>query len=75
LGTWGAVQASAAGIGVAGGSVLRDVILSLPIGSLYGSATPYIAVYLIEIGFLVAALAVIIPLVRFKSAGKVALEA
>lgn len=75
LGTWGAVQASAAGIGVAGGSVLRDVILSLPIGSLYGSATPYIAVYLIEIGFLVAALAVIIPLVRFKSAGNVALEA
>ncbi|MEZ5790921.1 MAG: PucC family protein [Nitratireductor sp.] len=70
LGTWGAVQASAAGIGVAG-SVPSRRHPFLPIGSLYGSATPYIAVYLIEIGFLVAALAVIIPLVRFKSAGKV----
>ncbi|MDZ7603305.1 MAG: PucC family protein, partial [Hoeflea sp.] len=64
LGTWGAVQATTAGIGIAAGSVLRDIILALPIGSRFGAATPYLSVYVLEILFLIAALAVIAPLLR-----------
>ena len=68
LGTWGAVQATSAGIGIAGGSLLRDLILALPIGSRFGVATPYLSVYVLEVLFLIAALAVIAPLLRRKPA-------
>ncbi|KGF70498.1 protein pucC [Hoeflea sp. BAL378] len=67
LGTWGAVQATTAGVGIAFGSMMRDIILALPIGSWFGAATPYISVYALEILFLLAALAVIAPLLRGRA--------
>lgn len=57
LGAWGAVQATAAGLAIAFGGILRDVLLTLPIGSLYGPATPYLAVFALEAVFLGLALA------------------
>lgn len=68
LGTWGAVQATAAGIGIAMGSVIRDIMLALPAGQWFGVATPYLAVYALEILFLLSALAVIAPLLRGRTA-------
>ena len=74
LGTWGAVQATAAGSAIATGGVIRDrrggprrngrlgPALTLP-------ATGYGAVYAIEIGLLFAALVTIGPLVRSASDG------
>ena len=64
LGAWGAVQASAAGIGIAFGGILRDVVaaLSLEIGGL-GAATSFVAVYAIEIVLLAAALVTLMPLI------------
>ena len=56
LGTWGAVQATAAGIGVALGGVLRDIVLHLPVAQTLGSATPYIAVFALEAVVLAMAL-------------------
>jgi BCD family chlorophyll transporter-like MFS transporter len=59
LGAWGAVQATAAGIAVASGGVLRDVFDSLAIHgalgpNMTGSGAGYTLVYLIEIVLLVA---------------------
>jgi len=59
LGVWGAVQASAAGIAIAAGGILRDVVLALPGGDTLNPATPYIPVFLLEALFLVVALCVI----------------
>jgi BCD family chlorophyll transporter-like MFS transporter len=68
-GAWGAIQATAAGIGIAAGGVLRDVVASLAhsdtLGTaLNGPATSYGAVYLIEIFLLFTTLVAIGPLVR-----------
>jgi BCD family chlorophyll transporter-like MFS transporter len=72
LGAWGAVQATAAGAGIAFGGVMRDVIGSLArsgsLGpALSGPATGYSMVYSIEIGLLFAALIAIGPLARHAS--------
>jgi BCD family chlorophyll transporter-like MFS transporter len=64
LGAWGAVQASAAGVAIALGGVIRDVVASLPIHQAFGPATPYTSVYALEIILLIAAIAVMIPLLR-----------
>ena len=69
LGAWGAVQASAAGVAIALGGALRDVVSGLAIqGSLgpalTGPSAGYVAVYYIEIVLLFASLAAIGPLVR-----------
>ena len=64
LGTWGAVQASAAGLAIALGGIIRDVVAStVPQGSL-GAATGYTFVYGIEVVLLFAALVTMIPLIR-----------
>ncbi len=68
LGAWGAVQATAAGVGVASGGILRDVVATAAargwLGtSLAGQATGYAFVYLIEIVLLLATLAVLARLV------------
>ncbi len=72
LGAWGAVQATCAGAGIAFGGVLRDVIAAFAVNTdpaastmIIGAtrATGYTSVYLIEIVLLLAALAVIGPLV------------
>jgi BCD family chlorophyll transporter-like MFS transporter len=69
LGAWGAAQATAAGVAVALGGILRDVTNGLANEGLLGStlvtpATGYTIVYQLEIVLLFAALAAIGPLVR-----------
>lgn len=69
LGAWGAVQATAAGLGIAAGGILRDVIGGLGTTGVLGPAltapaTGYNTVYAIEIVLLFATLAAIGPLVR-----------
>ncbi len=61
LGAWGAVQATAAGLGIAGGAALRDLITRVADS---GPLAGYLAVYQLEILLLFATLAVIGPLVR-----------
>jgi len=61
LGTWGAVQATSAGIGVALAGITRDIIVQMPaLGGLSPHA-PYNYVFAIEIAFLIVALFVVIP--------------
>jgi BCD family chlorophyll transporter-like MFS transporter len=69
LGVWGAVQASAAGIAVAAGGLIRDGVQSLATRGALGEAlanpaTGYSVVYHIELGLLFATLVAIGPLVR-----------
>lgn len=73
LGAWGAVQATAAGVGIAAAGALRDVVSALAesgaLGAaLAGPATGYGFVYHLEIGLLFAALIAIGPLARHASA-------
>ncbi len=69
LGTWGAVQATAAGVGIALGGGIRDAVSSLAANGMLGPAltgpsTGYSFVYHIEIALLFATLVAIGPLVR-----------
>jgi BCD family chlorophyll transporter-like MFS transporter len=76
LGAWGAVQATAAGLAIAGGGAAANLIgaplMSGALGpALVSPATGYLFVYHIEIALLFAALIAIGPLVRtsqFRSA-------
>lgn len=56
LGTWGAVQATAAGVAVAIGGIIRDVVVTLPLGSEDGVAAGYFTVFALEAGILVVAI-------------------
>jgi BCD family chlorophyll transporter-like MFS transporter len=69
LGAWGAVQASGAGIAVALGGIIRDVVGGLAarndLGTaLSGSATGYTVVYSIEVFLLCTTLFAMAPLIR-----------
>jgi len=55
LGAWGAVQTTAAGVAIAVGGVIRDVIVAAPVS--VDPATPYLAVFAVEIALLALALA------------------
>ena len=77
VGTWGAVQATAAGLAIASGGLIRHAVTALAnaglLGeSLAGPATGYSVVYHIEIGLLFATLVAIGPLVRSTSARSMA---
>jgi BCD family chlorophyll transporter-like MFS transporter len=61
LGAWGAVQATAAGIGVASGGIIRDVVASLTSS---GPMIPYAAVYSLEVILLLAAIVTMIGIFR-----------
>ncbi|MCX7890128.1 MAG: PucC family protein [Rhodobacteraceae bacterium] len=61
LGAWGAVGATAAGIALAAGGVIRDIALRLEGGD---AALPYTTVFGIEALLLVLALAAILPVRR-----------
>ena len=70
LGAWGAVQATAAGVGIALGGVIRDLAAGLAAGGAFGPglegpAFGYGFVYTTEIVLLFATLALIGPLVRY----------
>ena len=69
LGTWGAVQASAAGLGIALGGGLRDAVSELAGSGALGAAlavpsTGYSFVYHVEIGLLFVTLVAVGPLAR-----------
>jgi BCD family chlorophyll transporter-like MFS transporter len=72
LGAWGAVQATAAGVGVALSGTIRDVVTAA-LSSADGAsrvdalATGYITVYVIEITLLLVTIAAAIPLIRNDS--------
>ncbi|HSM20934.1 MAG TPA: PucC family protein [Rubrivivax sp.] len=68
MGAWGAVQATAAGAGVALGGVLRDIVGALATQGIFGAtlarpSTGYAFVYALEIGLLVATVVVMGSLV------------
>lgn len=63
LGAWGAVQATAAGIAISVGGLIRDLIVSSSAGSVDTITSAYVAVFALEIAFLVAALVIVYPLV------------
>jgi MFS family permease len=73
LGAWGAVQASAAGIAVALGGIIRDTVSGSvsgrPLVSFGGAASGYMLVYGIEIVLLLATLFAMIPLIRRRDGG------
>ncbi len=59
LGAWGAVQATAAGLAVAGGGIMRDIVSALAAAGVFGADTAgpaigYTAVYATEIVLLFA---------------------
>lgn len=59
LGAWGAVQATAAGLAIGAGGILRDLVASR-----WGSLAGYEAVYLLEFTLLVVTLALMVPMLR-----------
>jgi MFS transporter, BCD family, chlorophyll transporter len=61
LGAWGAVQATAAGVGMALGGILRDLVAM--VSNVY---TGYMFVYSLEVLMLLAALVAMAPLVKRK---------
>ncbi len=68
LGAWGAVQATAAGGGIALGGALRDIFSSLALNGAFGPTFESVTfgygfVYTLEIILLVAAMIVLMPLV------------
>lgn len=67
LGAWGAVQATAAGIGVALAGIVRDIVVGLQGGTGNTAQTPYNIVFMIEGLFLVATIAVILPMVHKRT--------
>jgi MFS transporter, BCD family, chlorophyll transporter len=65
LGAWGAVQASAAGLAIALGGIIRDgVTAAMPPDSAAADATGYIVVYGLEAALLFATLLAMAPLIR-----------
>ena len=65
LGAWGAVQATAAGLGAAIGGVLRDLGQSMTLTSAWPAVTNgYLLVYSLEVILLAAALWVMSPMIR-----------
>jgi MFS transporter, BCD family, chlorophyll transporter len=64
LGAWGAVQASAAGVAIALGGILRDIVHSVAPNTSLGAAAGYDFVYALEIILLFATLITMLPLIR-----------
>jgi BCD family chlorophyll transporter-like MFS transporter len=69
LGAWGAAEASSAGLAIASGGILRDVITYFANQGVFGAvldnpATGYSAVYHIELAMLFATLVALGPLVQ-----------
>jgi BCD family chlorophyll transporter-like MFS transporter len=64
LGAWGAVQATAAGIGVASGGLIRDAVASLTPGNVM---MPYVSVYMLEVILLLVAIAAMMRIIRTPS--------
>ncbi|MEM9550473.1 MAG: PucC family protein [Pseudomonadota bacterium] len=61
LGTWGAVQATSAGLGIALAGIVRDLVVSLSSQGQIAAHVPYNLVFLIEMVFLGVACAILLP--------------
>jgi MFS transporter, BCD family, chlorophyll transporter len=70
LGAWGAVQATAGGVGIGLGGIIRDLAAASGFSKTYGAATGYNAVYIIEVFLLAVTLIAVFPLVRRPNAAK-----
>jgi len=68
LGAWGAVQATAAGVAVAWGGIMRDLVAHVS-----NSATGYLSVYVLEAALLLVTMVAMVPLLRSQPASKPAL--
>jgi BCD family chlorophyll transporter-like MFS transporter len=73
LGAWGAVQASAAGVAVALGGILRDVVGGFATREAFGpelanTATGYMFVYALEIVLMIATIVAMVPLLHKQPA-------
>ncbi len=66
LGAWGAVQASAAGLAITLGGIIRDVVATNTNSSLMGYST----VYIIEICMLIMTIFAMLPLIKVRSPSK-----
>ena len=64
LGAWGAVQASAAGLSIALGGIIRDVVAGTVAPGELGAAMAYDSVYGLELVLLIATIVTMIPLMR-----------
>ena len=77
LGAWGAAQATAAGLGIAAGGLIRDSVTRLAMGGSFGEtlahpAIGYSVVYHLEIALLFATLAALGPLTSTRPTAPVA---
>ncbi len=74
LGAWGAVQASGAGVAIALGGILRDVVSTAAPHTSLGAAVGYDFVYALELVLLIATVFTMAPLLRrvrvFAGAGQ-----
>ena len=66
LGAWGAVQATAAGIGVASAGIVRDIIVGWNGAAGVTAQTPYTVVFMVEVVFLAAAVALLLPVIMTR---------
>ena len=66
LGAWGAVQASAAGLAIALGGILRDLVAIVASKDDLGAALAYQFVYGVEVVLLLATLVAMVPLLRHR---------
>ncbi len=64
LGAWGAVQATAAGVGIALAGIVRDLIVGLQHIAGNAPQTPYNFVFSVEIVFLLLAMLVTLPFLK-----------
>jgi BCD family chlorophyll transporter-like MFS transporter len=64
LGAWGAAQASAAGLAIALGGIIRDLFARFVVQDGAGAAMAYDVVYGLEIVLLLATLVTMVPLLR-----------
>jgi MFS transporter, BCD family, chlorophyll transporter len=64
LGAWGAVQASAAGIAIALGGIIRDLVAAAAAPGDFAAAAGYVTVYGIEVALLIVTLWAMMPLMR-----------
>ena len=70
LGTWGAVQATAAGLAVAIGGIMRDVITGWSDAGQADAGSAYLPVFAFEIALLALACIILLPMLRQRGGGR-----
>jgi BCD family chlorophyll transporter-like MFS transporter len=75
LGAWGAVQATAAGLAIASGGILRDLVYHYAPATPLGTAAGYDFVYLVELALLFATIVTMFPLINRNELAQAASKA